>query len=526
MQLLDAYRSSQKPTKLAESAVQAYFEWQNSHHQADFRLSADDDVDLRTYLSYLRIQGLSPADLDAHGTALKGLYGWAFSEGHISTNPFDEYIFTYPLLNGTEAAPQSAHMAQDPVQFELESLRALDQITEELIRVVDIHSALEGTLEKLLNVMQLETGWISMRTDSRLSDFEMDSPPEHGYVLAAARSLPAGLEYDERRYLRQPPACRCQQLLQEGRLNRAVNIVECSRLRDARLADGDTRQLQYHASVPLTIKSKPVGLINVATHAWQFLTRSDLRFLSSVGVRLSAALERAQYYEIAESQRLQLEKELKVAREVQQGLMRWEMPDIPGYQLACTWQPARQVSGDFYNIFPLENGRWVLLIGDVADKGTAAALYMAMVQSLILTEALRKTSPAEILLEVNRLILRQTSSVVYVSVFLAVIDPRSGNLHYANAGHNPPRLRREDGTVQALNNTGSVVGVFEDFQLSDQTITLQHGEALVLHTDGLTEAWRMQPEFEDYGEDRLTEALRSAPPHAEGNPEEPARGFG
>jgi serine phosphatase RsbU (regulator of sigma subunit) len=187
-----------------------------------------------------------------------------------------------------------------------------------------------------------------------------------------------------------------------------------------------------------------------------------------------------------------------------------EMPNIPGFGLASVWRPAREVAGDFYNVFPLDEGRWGMVIGDVADKGTAAALYMAMVHSLILAGALRHRSPAAVLMEVNQTILRQSSSGIFVTVFLAVLDPKNQTFQFANAGHNPPMVRRTSGTLEELPRTGSVVGMLDELQMSEMTITLRPGDAVVLYTDGVTEAWHPQRN-EDYGINRLTAAIAAGP---------------
>jgi sigma-B regulation protein RsbU (phosphoserine phosphatase) len=149
------------------------------------------------------------------------------------------------------------------------------------------------------------------------------------------------------------------------------------------------------------------------------------------------------------------------------------------------------------------------MVGDVADKGTAAALYMAMIHSLTLSGAMRHRSPASVLMEVNQTILHQSPSLIYVTAFLAVVDPRTHTLQYANAGHNPPLVRRASGAIESLTKTGSAIGVFEELQLSETTITLGSGDAVVLYTDGVTEAWH--PRDEDYGEDRLIAAIAAAP---------------
>lgn len=513
MEILESFTSTLLPSDAAAFAVHDYFEWQKQHRAADFIPSADDDVELRTYFHYLRTNGANRDALEVQVTALKQFYQWAQTQGRITHNPFDEYNFTQHLLTSAQINPRQQTLPNDPNEFEVERLRALNQIAEVLNSSVDVQSALDNTLATLLKVMNLQAGWISMLTDSHLSVFSAGNSPPHGFALAAACGLPPGLERDDRYFLRQSPACHCQQLLIEGRLTRAVNIVECTRLRNSMHAAVDNQDLRFHASVPLVSQGKPLGLINVATADWRFLTHADLHFLSAVSVQIVIALERAHFYEIAEARRIRLENELMVARKVQAGLMPGKMPDIPGFGLASAWRPAREVSGDFFDIFPLDEGRWGVVIGDVADKGTAAALYMAMVHSLILSGALRHRSPAEVLIEVNRTIYSQSSSIIFVTVFLAVLDPQKRTLQYVNAGHDPPIMRREFGTLEELSGTGTAIGLFADLQLSETTISLGDGDALVLYTDGVTEARHPRNGF--YEINRLNAAVTAAPRKAD-----------
>jgi len=512
MDLLESFTTSLLPSDTAASAVRDYFNWQNQHHSADFMPSADDDVDLRNYLFHLHTKGVDQAALEEHVAALKRFYQWAQTEGVIAQNPFDDYNFDTPLLTSEQIHERQQTLPNDLRKREVDRLLALSQISEQLNSSVDIQSALDSTLRTLLKVLNLQTGWVSMLTESHISVFPAGISTPHGFALAAACGLPPSLEQDDRRFLRQPPACHCQHLLIKGRLTRAVNIVECTRLQDSMRAKSDNQGLHFHASVPLISQGKPLGLINVATEDWHFLTHADLHFLSAVSAQLVVALERAHFYEVAEARRIRLENELKVAREVQAGLMPREMPDIPGFGLAGAWYPAVEVAGDFYKIFPLEEGRWGLVIGDVADHGTAAALYMAMVDSLILSGVLRNRSPAAVLMEVNQTILKQWQSTsMFVTVFFAVLDPKKQTLQYANAGHNPPLVRRASGSIESLTNTGSALGVFDELQMSETTITLGSGDAVVLYTDGVIEAWHPHPRNEEYGINRLTAVVTAAP---------------
>lgn len=509
MDVLKRFASFLDSSDTAADSVRDYLEWKQHHRDADSILGLDDDIDLLSYLLHLRAEGAGLELLKERVDALKRFYQWAQTEEICPDNPFDDFDFLQPFLASQQVRQRQQTLPNNLNTHEVERLLALSQILEQLNRSVDIQSALDNTLKTLLKVTKLQTGWVSMLAESHLSVFSGEDSPSHGFTLAAAYGLPPGLEQEDRCFLRQPPRCSCQEMLVKGELTQAVNIVECSRLRDSINAAGDNQGLLYHASMPLISQGKPLGLINAAAKDRQFLTNADLHFLSTVSAQLVVALERAHFYEVAEAQRTHLDNELQVAREVQANLMPREMPNIPGYSLAGAWYPSRQVSGDFYDIFPLKGGRWGLMIGDVADKGTTAALYMAIVHSLMLSGSLRHHSPAAVLMEVNETILRQSSKGMFVTAFLAVLDPKVHTLNYVNAGHNPPLVRRADGTIESLTRTGSVVGVLDGVELSEDTIRLMQGDAVVLYTDGVTESQNSGDG--DYGMDRLTSAIRTAP---------------
>jgi serine phosphatase RsbU (regulator of sigma subunit) len=509
MDLLEQFSSSMPDSAATVNVLRDYFEWQIQNRSTDFIPSADDDVDLRSYLFHLHSKGADQATLTAQIAALKRFYQWAHNQKLIAFNPFEEYNFSDPYFISQQVVPRQQTLPSDLNEREVVRLQALGQIAETLNSSVDIQGALDSTLTTLVEVMNLQTGWISMRTGSHLNVFPARDSSPHGFVLASACGLPPGLERDDCRFLRQPPTCHCQQLLLDGHMARAVNIVECTRLRDSRRAAGDNQGLLFHASVPLISQGKPLGLINVASAEWQLLTRADLQFLSAASAQLVIALERAHFYEVAERRRVILDKELETAREVQAGLMPGKMPDIPGFSLANAWHPAWEVSGDFFDIFPMDENHWGIVIGDVVDKGTAAALYMAMVHSLIRSGALRHRSPAAVLMEINQTILKQISSGIFVTIFFGVLDVKAHTLLYANAGHNPPVLRRASGILEELAGTGSVVGIIRGMQLSESTITLERDDTVVMYTDGVTEARRTSGE--EYGIRCLTAAISVAP---------------
>ena len=203
-----------------------------------------------------------------------------------------------------------------------------------------------------------------------------------------------------------------------------------------------------------------------------------------------------------------IEQELAVAWTIQSSFLPDEVPQVPGWQLAATLEPARQTSGDFYDFIPLPDGRLGLLVADVADKGTPAALFMALSRTLIRTYAVEHPAqPALALTAANRRIFTDTQSDLFVTVFYGVLDPANGALAYCNAGHNPPYLLRagDSGAIEKLGNTGLALGVLEGDLWEEATVQVAPGDLLVLYSDGVPEAQDAAEVF--FGEKRLLSVL-------------------
>jgi len=190
-------------------------------------------------------------------------------------------------------------------------------------------------------------------------------------------------------------------------------------------------------------------------------------------------------------------QELSLARSIQASFLPESIPQLPGWQLTATLEPARQIAGDYYDFLKLPDGKLGIVIADVADKGLGSALYMSLSNTLIRTFADEYyRDPAKVLKMANQQILRNARANLFVTVFFSVLDPATGLLHYANAGHTPPYLVGSKG-IETLNNTGMPLGIEEDNDWGSDEIVISPGEMLLLYTDGVTDAQNFAGEFID-----------------------------
>jgi len=499
--------TSRKPAIFQD--VKKYVQWEMDHGEAGFKPEASDDADIRTYLLDCHIQGATQAKLNRIKASLEYFYTWLNANGLIPENPFVEFNLDWPALTQGHVRRRHDTFMGPPGKREIGRLRALNRLAESTNRAPDVQTMLNGILETLLGELNLNTAWISLKFEGGFLNQTSGESPEHGFVLAAVHNLPPSLEQSDRHYLTRPPACNCQKLLSMGRLKRGVNIVECSRLQDAARTSSENKGLMFHASVPVICNDQTIGIMNIAAKEWQLLSASDLQFLTAGARQAGAALERARLYDQVRIQHTHLKNELDMARKVQVSLMPEQLPRIRGYELAAFWKPAYEMSGDYYNIFKLPEGRWGFIVADVCDKGAPAALYMALAHGILRERVEIETSPAALLHQVNRALYGQGIKSNFITSFYAILDPANSSLKYAIAGHPPPLLRKESGQVTTLPGKGVALGIFPDAHYEDMDLSLSPGESLVAYTDGLTDA--NNPLKEYFQMDHLETAIRLAP---------------
>ena len=205
-------------------------------------------------------------------------------------------------------------------------------------------------------------------------------------------------------------------------------------------------------------------------------------------------------------QKKKAERELEIAREIQSSFLVKDYPQPAGWEIATYIRPARQVSGDFYDVFILDTNKIGVVIGDVADKGVPSAIFMARAHALIIAEADSATSPGDVLCMANRHITRLEKSTQFVTALYGVLDTQSGEFSYARAGHEPPLLMHPHGDVHRLpHKPGMALGLWENIALDEYTLFLPKGSLLVMFTDGMTDC--RSPRGEPFGLERVKTTL-------------------
>lgn len=372
-----------------------------------------------------------------------------------------------------------------------EVVKAIEAFTFTLCEEIDLGQLQERFLKTVQQTMQPYFLTLWTRTPSEEQDaftpLEEISIPDDDALIAYLLDHPNTLEVD-----RVP--------------------VNSPLLQDLKLRSADVL-------MPLVSQGELVGLLILGSHlkgerySSEELTLLDT-LIPQVGPALRVALlvqeqkeqvrqrERIEQEQVREHERI--EQELQTARSIQHAFLPRDVPAFPGWRFAPYYQPARDVGGDFYDFLPLEDGRIGLIIGDVSGKGIPAALLMATVHTMLRTAVQGTLSPGAVLARVNELLTAEIPEGMFVTCFFALLDPASGHLCYANAGHEPP-YRQHEGSAAELRATGMPLGMLPGTRYDEYEITLAPGDSLLFYSDGLVEAHN--PASEMFGFPRLQRIL-------------------
>ncbi len=255
---------------------------------------------------------------------------------------------------------------------------------------------------------------------------------------------------------------------------------------------------------PLRAGERTVGGLLLSRPAGsRVFSAGDAKMLSALAAQAATSIENARLH-AASLEQARMARELQLAHEVQSRLMPTVLPSSTSWQLAAWWSAAREVAGDFYDA-TRQGETTVVTVGDVADKGMAAALFMALTRSVLRASAVDGRDPGDVVTRANALLCADASDGMFVTLAHAHLAS-DGTVRYANAGHNPPLVARADGSLERLPRTGILVGWDDAARYGVETVRLASGDALVLYTDGVTEA--RDARGREYGEERLVELVR------------------
>ena len=231
----------------------------------------------------------------------------------------------------------------------------------------------------------------------------------------------------------------------------------------------------------------------------------DIDLLNALGNLAYVSIQNTYLVE-EQIEKERLEEEMRLARDIQEGLFPRETPTVAGLQIASLALPSRHVGGDYYDLVAQQNGSMLLAIADVTGKGVPAALLMASLQACLHTMVPMDLTMEEFIGHMNRVICQNTSYDKFITAFIGIFLPETNRFEYVNAGHNPPMLLRKNGDLELLEEGGLLLGVMTDMPYQRGSVDLHDGDILVAFTDGVTEA--MSPDEEEFHEDRLEAIIR------------------
>jgi len=351
------------------------------------------------------------------------------------------------------------------------------------------------------------------KTTEKFTILAVDDTPENldvvkgilsaDYIVKAATSGPMALKIAEK----QPPDL----ILLDIMMPEMDGYEVCRRLKDNEFTkdvpvifltamDQTTDEAQGFELGAADYMTKPVNppilKARVATH---------LALKSSMDQLQSA-------FDIIKKHKERMQQELNVGRDIQMSMLPVDFPPFPErteFSIHALLKPAREVGGDFYDFFFVSEDEICLVLGDVSGKGVPAALFMAVTKTMTKTQAADDSSPASIVTRVNEELSADNPACMFVTLFVAIVNVRSGELRFTNAGHNPPYILRRDGKLDCLDQRhGPIIGAVEGVAFREDQVQIGEQDTLLLFTDGVTEA--MDTSDQLYSEDRLEEFLRKA----------------
>lgn len=273
------------------------------------------------------------------------------------------------------------------------------------------------------------------------------------------------------------------------------------------LGDTDNFVTKSIACVPMHNSSgEVIGVLQAINKVKGYFSKAELNLFSALGDQAAISIEKARFQQEA-IEKERMEREINLAKTIQEGLFPKHIPSIPTVQFAGKSLPAREVGGDYYDFIELSNGSVLVILADISGKGVGASLVMVELRAIIHLLAHSSESLQTLLTKTNTMLVEDTPSGTFVTLFAAIINPVEHKITYCNAGHNPPWLLKKD-EVKELIEGGPILGFMKNLPFEVVSTAFEIGDKLIIYTDGFTEGERSDEE--QYGEERLLEAFQTA----------------
>lgn len=385
----------------------------------------------------------------------------------------------------------------------IDELGVLIELSSLLVGASDVSRMVEQGLDSVLRVLRLDAGSVVLLredADGIVSEDERD------LILATARGLSTV-------WLESPEALSQKRMFDSMALAGEVVAIE-DLLADPRVRIPEqvrAERLRGFMCAGLVFRGRPIGVIRVYSRSARVFSELDKRLLRSIAQQAAAAVQQSRLIRQRERD-LEMERQVRLAADVQRRMLPRSLPSDPRVELAARYQPSFQLGGDLYDLFELD-GRIAIAVGDVAGKGVPAAMLMALVRCSFRAHAERGLGAGEVLTLVNRDLCRDSLPSEFATVWYGLLEPASGEVEFACAGHEPPMILRADGRCEQLPIGGLVAGIDPGAVYAPSRVRLGPGELLLAFTDGVPDV--MSFEGQRFGKARLRGVLEAMPAEGE-----------
>ena len=312
----------------------------------------------------------------------------------------------------------------------------------------------------------------------------------------------------QRGFDKRPPHTDLMLTEAKGIVGFVISTGECVVISDVRLdpryIEGRS-QTRSEIAVPLIRDGRAYGALNLESDTYRAFDESDLEILRFLADAASMSIEKSILHDQI-LEKIWIQDQLSIAREVQERLLPTEPPRVPGYDIAGVCLPTYEIGGDYFDYIPLEQGKIGIVVADVAGNGIPAALLMTAFRTLLRTSAKSHRDPSTLLEIMNRAIPGFARKRDFITVFYGILDPQAHKLVYANAGHNLPLIIRASGLIESLPLFGPALNIVEDPAHKTGRISLEAGDHVVIYTDGIVEVFNRQGK--EFGRERLEGTIR------------------